>query len=303
MVRYPEAERRSLQQFEEIRVSTPAGDEIPLPELADREVRRTRNNILRLDQSRAITISAGIDDRTANVQDVVGDLTTNFFPALFDQHPGIRVRWEGDQEETMASLRSLFIGFAIAMCGIFLLLTVQFRSYLQPLLVLAVIPFGMVGAIWGHLAMGLPLTIFTMFGLVALSGVVVNDSIVLIDFINRRRAEGDDLHEALMAAGCQRFRPVLLTSVTTVAGLLPILVERSMQAEILIPMAVSIACGLSLATVWVLLLIPSLYRFYALHLESRKRNEQEYEFDRLSPSQRESERPTEPTVARVLERA
>ncbi len=122
MVRYPEAERRSLQQFEEIRVRTPAGDEVPLPELADREVHRTRSNILRLDQSRAITISAGIDDRVANVQEVVGDLTNEFFPALFDQHPGIRVRWEGDQEETMASLRSLFIGFAIAMFGIFLLL-------------------------------------------------------------------------------------------------------------------------------------------------------------------------------------
>ncbi len=303
MVRYPEAERRSLQQFEEIRVRTPAGDEVPLPELADREVIRTRNDILRLDQSRAITISAGIDDRVANVQDVVGDLTTNFFPSLFDQYPGIRVRWEGDQEETMASLRSLFTGFVVAMFGIFLLLTVQFRSYLQPLLVLAVIPFGMVGAVWGHFAMGLSLTIFTMFGLVALSGVVVNDSIVLIDFINRRRAEGGELHETLIAAGCQRFRPVMLTSVTTVAGLLPILVERSMQAEILIPMAVSIAFGLSLATLWVLLLVPSLYRFYALHLESHKRSEHEHELDRRSPSPKIAEHPRQPAAIRVLERA
>lgn len=301
MVRYPKAERRSMEQFEEIRVRTPAGDEIPLPELAHREVHRTRNKIVRLDQSRAITITAGVDDRVANVQDVVSDLTTDFFPALFEQHSGIRVRWEGDQEESLASLRSLFIGFAIAMFGIFLLLTVQFRSYLQPLLVLAVIPFGIVGAIWGHLIMGLPLTIFTMFGLVALSGVVVNDSIVLIDFINRRRAEGLDLHEALMAAGCQRFRPVLLTSVTTVAGLVPILVERSIQAEILIPMAVSLAFGLSLATVWVLMLIPSLYRFYALHLERRKTTDREQQATPVSTQSRQSEAPTEPAPVMALD--
>ena len=161
----------------------------------------------------------------------------------------------------------------MALFGIFLLLTVQFGSYLQPLLILAVIPFGFVGAIWGHLAMGLPLTIFTMFGLVALSGVVVNDSIVLIDCINRRRADGLELRPALVEAGCQRFRPVLLTSVTTVAGLVPILLERSIQAEILIPMAVSLAFGLSMATVWVLLLVPALYGFYARYFQRRKKKE------------------------------
>jgi len=273
MVRYPEAERQSMEGFEEVRVHTPAGFVIPLPELAQREVHQTRKSITRLDQRRAVTITAAIDDRVTNAQEVVGDLNSAFFPGLLEQHPNVRVRWEGDQEEAVASLRSLFTGFGVAMCGIFLLLTVQFRSYVQPLLVLAVIPFGMVGAVWGHLAMGLPLTMFTMFGLVALSGVVVNDSIVLIDFINRRRFEGFDLHEALTEAGCQRFRPVLLTSVTTVAGLIPILMERSIQAEILIPMAASLAFGLSMATVWVLMLVPSLYRFYAVHLESRKRTE------------------------------
>lgn len=299
MVRYPEEQRRSIAQFEEIRVRTPSGAEIPLPELAEREVRRNRDDIVRVDQSRAITITAAVDDRVANAQAVVGDLKAGFFPTLFEQQPGIRVRWEGDQEETMASLRSLFAGFVVAVFGIFLLLTVQFRSYLQPLLVLVVIPFGIVGAVWGHLAMGIPLTIFTMFGLVALSGVVVNDSIVLIDFINRRREEGYRLHDALVEAGCQRFRPVLLTSVTTVAGLIPILMERSIQAEILIPMAVSLAFGLSLATVWVLMLVPSLYRFYALYLERGRRTDNGGQASLQPPPS--AARQEEPAPAMVLE--
>ena len=153
------------------------------------------------------------------------------------------------------------------MLGIYLLLTIQFRSYLQPLIILAVIPFGATGAVLGHLVMGLPLTLFTLFGMVGLSGVVINDSIVLIDFINRRRGEFENLHEALVQAGSMRFRPVFLTSITTIAGLSPILLERSVQAEILIPMATSMAFGLALATFWILLLVPLMYSTYARALE------------------------------------
>jgi multidrug efflux pump subunit AcrB len=160
-------------------------------------------------------------------------------------------------------MQSRFVGFGVAMFGIFLLLTMQFRSYAQPLIIMAVIPFGMIGAILGHLVQGMPLTFFTMMGVVALSGVVVNDSIVLVDFINRRLAEGMDLHEALIQAGRQRFRPVLLTTLTTIAGLMPILVERSMQAQLLIPMATSLSCGLAVATMWILLLVPLMYQVYA----------------------------------------
>ena len=263
MVRYPEAERRSLAQFEEIRIRTPGG-EIPLPELADRTIQRAYSQIVRIDQQRAITVSANVDEAVGNAQRVTDDLRQNFLPALFDEFPGLSVHWEGQREQTSESMQSLFAGFFVAMFGIYLLLTIQFRSYTQPLIIMAVIPFGMTGAILGHYVQGMPLTFFTMMGVVALSGVVVNDSIVLVDFINRRVAEGMVLDVALLQAGRQRFRPVLLTTITTIAGLLPILLERSMQAQLLIPMATSLSCGLALATMWILLLVPLMYRIYAV---------------------------------------
>ncbi len=144
----------------------------------------------------------------------------------------------------------------------FFLLVLEFRSYLQPLLVMVIIPFGLIGAVLGHLVMGLPVTLFSFFGLVALTGVVINDSIVLIDFINHRVRGGIPIEQALIDAGRRRFRPVLLTSLTTIAGLLPILVETSFQAQILIPMATSLAFGLALATALVLILVPVFYRLY-----------------------------------------
>jgi multidrug efflux pump subunit AcrB len=140
------------------------------------------------------------------------------------------------------------------------LLTLEFRSYVQPLLILAVIPFGFTGAVWGHCLFSEPITLFSLFGMVTLSGILANDSIVLIDFINRRRAAGASLDAAIMESGRARFRPVVLTSVTTVAALLPLLFERNTQAQNLVPMAISIAGGMSLATVWVLLFVPVLYR-------------------------------------------
>ena len=282
MVRYPEKERHSLARFEEIRLRTQHGAEIPLTELAEREILRAPSEIVRLDQRRAITITANLDDKKANAREIAVDLNTHFLPALFEEHPGTTVRWEGDQEESEESFRSLLVGFAVALLGIYLLLTIQFHSYLQPLIILAVIPFGAIGAVLGHLAMGLPLTLFTIFGMVGLSGVVVNDSIVLIDFINRRRGELADLHEALIQAGSQRFRPVLLTSITTIVGLSPILLERSVQAEILIPMATSMAFGLALATVWILLLVPVMYGTYANLVERWSMSQADVETDRIT---------------------
>ena len=158
---------------------------------------------------------------------------------------------------------SLKIGLAVAMFATFVLLTMEFNSYGQPLIVMSIIPFGIIGAIWGHAIMGLPLTLFSMLGLVALTGVVVNDSIVLVDFINARVRAGVALKEAAIEAGQRRFRPVLLTSLTTVAGLLPILTEKSFQAQLVIPMATSLCFGLLFATALVLLLIPTFYVMYA----------------------------------------
>jgi hydrophobic/amphiphilic exporter-1 (mainly G- bacteria), HAE1 family len=262
MVRYPVDERKSLAAFDEIRVRAGDGAERPITELADIELARSYAEINRVDQQRAITLSADVDESRANARQIVRDLKENFVPDLLAEFPELNIRWEGQQEQTEESVQSLLVGLGVALLGMFVLLTFEFRSYFQPALIMIVIPFGMVGAVWGHAAMGIPLTMFSLFGIVALTGVVVNDSIVLIDFINHRVRDGMPLVEALVEAGRRRFRPVLLTSVTTIAGLLPILTERSFQAQILIPMALALSAGLTLATVLVLVLVPVLYQVY-----------------------------------------
>ncbi len=263
MVRYPREERGSLANFEEIRIRTGDGAERPITELAHIDVRPSLAEINRVDQLRSITISADIEPGRANAREIVADLKSNFMPQLFRDHPPVTVRWEGQQEQTDESVRSLMVGLVVALVAMFVLLTMEFRTYLQPLMIMAIIPFGVAGAIWGHLLFGLPLSMFSLFGLVALTGVVVNDSIVLIDFINERVRGGMDLHEAIIDAGRRRFRPVLLTSLTTVAGLLPLVMETSLQAQIIIPMAVALCFGLIFSTVLVLVMVPILYQIYS----------------------------------------
>lgn len=262
MVRYPQEDRKSLADFDQIRVRTADGTELPLTELADVHVERGYSEINRVDQMRSITISADINEAEGNARDVVREMQASFMPELLKDFPEVRVRWEGQQEQTLESMKSLFIGSCVALVAMFVLLTLQFESYFQPLLIMGIIPFGIVGAIGGHYVMNLPLTLFSFFGIVALTGVVVNDSIVLIDFINHRVRDGMPILEALLDAGQRRFRPVLLTSVTTIAGLLPILVESSLQAQIVIPMATSLCFGLMLSTILVLMLIPTFYLIY-----------------------------------------
>ena len=265
MVRYPEQDRRSLADFEEIRVRTPDDAELPLTELAEINVQRGYSEINRTDQFRSITITADVDESLQNAKFVVDDMKKQggFLAELRASYPHVRVRWEGQQKQTDESLQSLRVGFLGALFAMFVLLTLQFRSYFQPVLILLIIPFGAIGAVLGHAAMGMPITLFSVFGLIALTGVVVNDSIVLIDFINRRVRNGVPVRRSLVEAGTRRFRPVLLTSITTIAGLFPILRETSFQAQILIPMAASLCFGLMLATVLVLILIPTFYYMYA----------------------------------------
>lgn len=289
MVRYPEADRQSLTNFSDIRVDAGDGIQRPITELAHVTVSRGYSEINRIDQRRSITISADVDEKVGNAKEIIAKLqgTGNsgpgvmdwirsrfganaepqnperaFIPALLERYPGVRIRWEGQQEQDSESMSSLMRGLAIAMLATFVLLTIEFNSYGQPLVVMAVIPFGIVGAIWGHAFMGLPLTLFSMLGLVALTGVVVNDSIVLVDFINSRVRAGQPLEEAVLESGQRRFRPVLLTSLTTIAGLIPILTETSFQAQLVIPMATSLCFGLMLATVLVLILVPTFYLTY-----------------------------------------
>lgn len=258
-VRYPREQRRSLSDFRDIQHRTVDGKNRPLTELVDIEVGRSASIIRRIDQKRSITISADVDEDSANAFDINNDLQTSFLAGLNDEFPDVTVRWGGQQEQTNESMYSMLFGFVFVIVGMYLLLTIEFKSYIQPLLVLTIIPFGFIGAVGGHLVMNLPLTLFSVYGLVALAGVVVNDSIVLIDFINRRVEDGLPLEEALLDAGRRRFRPVILTSVTTIAGMLPILFETSRQALVLIPMATSLAFGLMLATVLVLILAPTFY--------------------------------------------
>lgn len=263
MVRYPRHQRRSLQQLEELHIRTADGSEVPLRELAEVSVQRGYDDILRIDQHRAVTITADVDQDQANAAEVIADLRGEFLTELLGTHPRVTARWEGQQKETRESFDSLLVGFLLAICGMFALLTLEFRSYVQPLIILAVIPFGFVGAVGGHLLMDQPLTLFSLFGIVTLSGIVANDSIVLVDFINRQLAQGAPLEEALLRAGQRRFRPVVLTSITTVAALLPLLLERNTQAQVLIPMAISISFGLIVATAWILLLVPVMFSVYA----------------------------------------
>ncbi len=263
MVRYPHANRRSIADFSEIRVRGADGIERPITELAEISVTRGYSEINRLDQYRSITVTANLDETQANAQQIIARLQQEFLPKIQRQHRMIRFRWEGQAQQTAESLSSLGVGFGIAIIAMYALLVLEFHSYFQPLLVLAIIPFGIIGAVFGHAVMGLPITLFSMFGLVSLTGVVVNDSIVLLDFINLQVRSGMPLQESLMTAGRRRLRPVFLTSITTIAGLLPILIEESLQAQVVIPMATSLAYGLVMSTVLVLFLVPNLYYFYA----------------------------------------
>ncbi|HUG70158.1 MAG TPA: efflux RND transporter permease subunit [Pirellulaceae bacterium] len=262
MVRYPEADRRSLAGFDGIRVRGTDGAERPLTELADVRVERGYSEINRVDQLRSITITGDIKELEGNARENVAKFRTEFAPKLAAEFPHVRIRWEGQAEQSTESMQSLFYGFIVALLAMYVLLTVEFRSYFQPIIVLAIIPFGIVGALWGHALLGLPLTMFSLFGLVALTGVVVNDSIVLMDFINHEIKAGVRVHDALIAAGTRRFRPVILTSLTTVAGLTPIMLETSFQAQVLIPMAASLCFGLMLGTVLVLFLVPVVFSLY-----------------------------------------
>ena len=262
MVRYPAEERGSLVDFREIRIRTADGSERPITELAEIDYQRGFSEINRVDQMRSITISADLDESRANADLIINELQDKFLEPWKAAYPAVSFRWEGQREQSRVSVGSLMQGFAIAILAMFVLLVLQFRSYIQPLLILAIVPFGMIGAVWGHALLGLPLTLFSMFGLVALSGVVINDSIVLIDFINSRVRDGIPIRDALLESGERRFRPIMLTSMTTIAGLIPLMLERSFQAQLLIPMAASLAFGLALATFLVLILVPTFYSLY-----------------------------------------
>ena len=259
MVRYPESERKSLGNLEDMRIRTPDGKEVPFSVAAKADLGRGYAAIKRADRKKVINVTADVDTKIANANEVLADVTSTVLPQLLADHPRIRFDLEGEQREQRETLGGLGQGFLGAMLIIYILLAVPFKSYVQPVIVMAAIPFGIVGAAWGHAILGMDLTIMSMFGIVALTGVVVNDSLVMVDFINQRRESGLGIQKAIREAGAARFRPILLTSVTTFAGLSPLLFEKSLQAQFLIPMATSLGFGVLFATFITLILVPVLY--------------------------------------------
>jgi len=258
-VLYPESERRSLGYLEEMRIRTPDGSEVPFSQVAQVNMKQGYVSIERAQRLRVIKVTADVDETVANANEVRVDLENRFLPQLKHNHPGLRYSIEGAGKEQKESMADVVRGFAIALFCIYALLAIPFRSFTQPLVVMSAIPFGIIGAVAGHMIMGHNLSLLSMFGIVGLAGVVVNDSLVLIDATNRIRSQGTDAYDAITRAGALRFRAIILTSLTTFAGLSPMLLERSIQAQFLIPMAISLGFGVLFGTGITLLLVPSLY--------------------------------------------
>jgi multidrug efflux pump subunit AcrB len=262
MVRYPEEERRSLANLENMKIRTPDGNEVPFSEVADAEMGKSLPNIRRVDRNRTLNVTADIEEGRGDVEAVKLDLVENYLPELLVHHPEISFSLEGEAREQRESFESLKYGVLLVLFAIYGMLAIVFRSYVQPFIVMLVIPFSVIGAILFHVVRGDTLSIMSVLGILALIGVVVNDSLVLVDYVNRRRREGYTLLRAVSTAGVMRFRPILLTSLTTIGGLTPLLLEKSRQAQFLIPMAVSLAGGIAFATVLTLFLVPMVYLIF-----------------------------------------
>ena len=258
MVRLPKEERISEFHLEEMILRTPDGGEMPLLEAVDLERGRADTSIERRDGRRVITVSADVRPRSQAAQ-VTEELNGEIFPKLSSRYPGLSFSYQGRQADRTESIQSLLRGLLIALVVIYAMLAIPLNSYIQPMVIMIAIPFGLVGAVIGHIIMGFSLSVLSLFGIVALSGVVVNDSLVLISFANRRRKKGMVAADAIQDAAIQRFRPIMLTTLTTFGGLAPMIFETSRQARFLIPMAISLGYGILFATIITLIIVPSVY--------------------------------------------
>jgi multidrug efflux pump subunit AcrB len=258
-VRFPDDQRRGLSDIENLRIAGAGGEEIPFHELAEFTIERGYAAISHQDGKRRVRILANVDERRANAERIVGTVERTFLRTLPQRYPGLRYVLEGQHAQIIESLDSLIAGFVVALVAIYAVLAAMLASYYQPVVIMAAVPLGFVGAVLGHAVMGYDMTIMSVFGMVALSGVVVNDSLVLLDQAKRLLAEGRSVFDAVLDAGAIRFRAVVLTTVTTIGGLAPLMFERSTQAQSLIPMAISLTFGLAVATVLTLVVVPALY--------------------------------------------
>ena len=259
-LRYPKDERVSLNNLEQMMVRVGNNIEVPLGQVAAGELSSGYSTITRTDRKRSISVTADVDLSEANANEILAKFEVDHIIPILRDYPSVNYSFEGEQREQRDTLGSLFKNFALALFVVYVLLAVPFKSYLQPLIIMSAIPFGFTGAVIGHIIMGMNLAVLSIIGIVALSGVVVNDSLVMVDFINRyKREDGKTSLEAALAAGPRRFRPILLTSITTFVGLFPLLIEKSVQAQFLVPMAISLAYGVLFATLITLILVPTSY--------------------------------------------
>lgn len=259
MVRYPRADRENTASLSGMFIRTPAGDEVPFESVAKLDVKQGLLKSTRINFERAAEITAEADTGLVEPSKVMADIKERVLPKLVAKYPGLSWGISGMADEERKLAVSMGIGFALALFGIYALLAIPTKSYLQPVIIMGVIPFGIIGAIVGHWLTGYPMSMMSVMGIIALSGVVVNDSLILVDHVNKSVASGTDKYTAITEAGARRFRAILLTSLTTFLGLVPMLLEQSAQAQALIPMAISLAFGIVFATVITLLLVPCLY--------------------------------------------
>jgi len=256
-VKLPREERKELYHLQDLVIRTPAGTEVPLLEVVDLEETEAFSSINRRNGRRVVGVSTDVEPKRETTQ-VITALNTQILPELAREYPGITWTFEGSNAEMRDATATLWGGFGLAMAVIYSLLAIAFRDYLQPLIVLIAIPFGIVGAVIGHILLGYDLSLISFMGVIALSGVVVNDALIMVDYANRQRKE-HGLFEAIKMAGVRRFRPIFLTTATTFGGLSPIIFETSQQAQYIIPMAISLGFGIVFATTIILLLVPCLY--------------------------------------------
>ncbi len=283
MVRYPQADRRSIADLENMRIRTPNGDEVPFESVADVSFGTSYSSITRLNRARTITVSADIDSDIVEPGKLVNTISEEYIPGLLARHADVNFGLEGASQEEQDFFRNLIVASIAALFLIYALIAIPLHSYGQPLVIMSVIPFGLIGAVLGHLIMGKAISMFSLFGLIALSGVVVNDSLIMVDFVNKARQEGVPLKRAVIESGTKRFRAIILTSFTTAAGLMPIMFETSVQAQWIMPMAISLSFGIIFATFITLFLIPALYLLQLDGL-ARFRQFKNWLLDRPNPS-------------------
>ena len=259
MVRFPEAERKSIGSLEDMYIRTPDGNQVPFYSVAKFEIKRGYSTINRIDGRRTVSVSADVDRGVVAPEEILASVQKSVFPSLTEKYPDVDILLGGEQMERFSSMNALLIGFVFSLIVIYGLLAIPLKSYLQPLVIMSVIPFGAVGAIVGHYVLDVQLMFFSALGIVALAGVVVNSSLVLVDYANRQRREGVEIFQAIVNACTLRFRPILLTSVTTFVGLIPLMTTVTPATGPFLPIAISLAWGVLFATFITLLLVPCLY--------------------------------------------